>query len=51
MSQQINPVAVRDVVLELDDKINYAVHRSAESISIQRYPANSATASQHVYSI
>jgi hypothetical protein len=51
MSQQINPVGVRDVVLDLDDKINYAVYRGPESISIQKYPANSATSSQHVYSI
>jgi len=51
MSQQINPFAVRDVVLDLDDKINYAVFRSGQNITVQRYPANSATSSQHVYAI
>jgi hypothetical protein len=51
MSQQINPVAVRDVVLDLDDKINYAVFRSGQNISVQRYPANSATSSSHVYAV
>jgi len=51
MSQQINPVPVRDVVLDLDDKINYAVFRSGQNISVQRYPANSATSSQHVYNV
>lgn len=51
MSQQINPIAVRDVVLDLDDKINFAVYRSGQNISVQQYPANSATSSNHVYSI
>jgi hypothetical protein len=51
MSQQINPVAVRDTVLDLDDKINFAVKRSGQNITIQKYPANSATATQHVYSV
>jgi hypothetical protein len=51
MSQQLNPISVRDVVLELDDKINYAVFRSGQNISVQKYPANSQSSSQHVYSI
>jgi hypothetical protein len=51
MSQQINPVAVRDVVLDLDDKINFAVYRSGQNITSQKYPANSQSNSQHVYSI
>lgn len=51
MSQQINPVPVRDVVLDLDDKINFAVLRSGQNISVQRYPASSATSSQHTYNV
>ena len=51
MSQQLNPIAVRDVVLDLDDKLNFAVFRSGQNISVQKYPANSESSSQHVYSI
>lgn len=51
MSQQLIPIAVRDTVLDVDDKLHYAVFRSGQNISIQKYPANSQSASQHVYSI
>jgi hypothetical protein len=51
MSQQLNPISVRDTVLDLDDKINFAVFRSGQNISVQRYPANSQSSSQHVYAI
>jgi len=51
MSNQINPVPVRDVLLDLDDKINFAVFRSGQNISTQRYPANSQSSSQHVYAV
>lgn len=51
MSQQINPVAVRDTVLDLSDQVNFAVLRGGESISTQKYVANSATSSQHTYQI
>lgn len=51
MSQQINPIAVRDTVLDLSDQVNFAVFRGGESISTQKYVANSATSSQHTYQI
>jgi len=51
MSQQVFPVAVRDEVLNLDDKINYAVLRSGQNISVQRYPAASATSQQLVFNV
>jgi hypothetical protein len=51
MSQQLMPISVRDTVLDLDDKINYAVFRSGQNISVQQYPANSQSSSQHVYAI
>ena len=51
MSQQVFPVAVRDEVLNLDDKINYAVLRSGQNISVQKYPAASATAQQMVFNV
>jgi hypothetical protein len=51
MSQQIKPVAVRDTVLDLQDSLDYAVYRSGSSISVQKFVANSATNSQHVYAI
>jgi len=51
MSQQIIPVSVKDTVLDLDDKINFAVFRSGQNISVQEYPANSQSSSQHVYAI
>ena len=51
MSQQVFPVAVRDEVLNLDDKINYAVLRSGQNISVQKYPAASATPQQLVFNV
>ena len=51
MSQQVFPVAVRDEVLNLDDKINYAVLRSGQNISVQKYPAASATSQQLVFNV
>ena len=51
MSQQINPVSVKDVVLDLKSEIDYAVVRSGQNISTQRYPATSSSSSQHVYSL
>lgn len=51
MSQQVFPVAVRDEVLNLDDKINYAVLRSGQNISVQKYPAASATPQQMVFNV
>jgi hypothetical protein len=51
MSQQVFPVAVRDEVLNLDDKISYAVLRSGQNISVQKYPAASATAQQMVFNV
>jgi len=51
MSQQVFPVAVRDEVLNLDDKINYAVLRSGQNVSVQKYPAASATSQQLVFNV
>ena len=51
MSQQVFPFAVRDEVLNLDDKINYAVLRSGQNISVQKYPAASATNQQLVFNV
>jgi len=51
MSQQIIPVAVKDTVLDLDDKLSFAVFRSGQNISVQQYPANAKSSSQHVYAI
>lgn len=51
MSNQIQPLLVVDPLLQLDDKINYAVLRGAQSISTQKFPATSQTASSHIYSV
>lgn len=51
MSQQLIPVAVKDTVLDLDDKLAFAVFRSGQNISVQAYPANSQSSSQHVYAV
>jgi hypothetical protein len=51
MSQQLIPVAVKDTVLDLDDKLAFAVFRSGQNISVQSYPANSQSSSQHVYAV
>lgn len=51
MSQQLVPIAVKDTVLDLDDKLSFAVFRSGQNISVQSYPANSQSSSQHVYAV
>tara|TARA_R110000868_G_scaffold45_1_gene584 strand:+ start:1527 stop:3320 length:1794 start_codon:yes stop_codon:yes gene_type:complete len=51
MSQQINPIAVKDVVLDLKSEIDFLVLRSGQNISTQRYLATSSSDSMHVYSV
>jgi hypothetical protein len=51
MSQLINPVSVRDTVLDLKDSCNFAVNKSAQNITSQSYKANSQTPNQLVFAI
>lgn len=51
MSQQVIPVAVRDTVLDLDDKVHYAVLRGGQNISVQKYNALSASSSQMTFNV
>lgn len=51
MSNQIQPILVSDPLLQLDDKINYAVFRGGQNVSTQKFPATSQTNTSHIYSI
>lgn len=52
MSQQIKPIKVIDNVIGgITDTLAYAVLSGAESLSIQEYPANSATSTQMIFSV
>ena len=51
MSQLIRPLAVLDSVLDLKDSCHFAVEKSAQNITAQKYKANSATANQLVFAI
>ena len=51
MSQLIKPLSVRDTVLDISDSIDFAVFKSGRNITVQRYQANSASSTQHIYAI
>ena len=51
MSNQIQPILVSDPLLQLDDKINYAVFRGGQNVSTQQFPATSQTSTSHIYSL
>ena len=51
MSQLIKPLSVRDTVLDISDSLDFAVFKSGQNITVQRYQANSSSATQHVYAI
>ena len=51
MSNQIQPILVSDPLLQLDDKINYAVFRGGQNVSTQKFPATSQTSTSHIYSL
>ena len=51
MSQLIKPLAVLDTVLDLKDSCNFAIEKSAQNITAQKYRANSATANQLVFAV
>jgi hypothetical protein len=51
MSQLIKPLAVKDTVLDIADSLDFAVFKSGQNITSQKYQANSASSTQHVYAI
>ena len=51
MSNQIQPILVSDPLLQLDDKINYAVFRGGQNVSTQKFPATSQTSTSHIYAV
>jgi hypothetical protein len=51
MSQMIKPFLVKDSVMEISDSVDFAVLKSGQNITVQKYLANSKSSSQHVYSI
>lgn len=51
MSQLIKPLAVKDTVLDISDSLDFAVFKSGQNITSQRYQANSASPNQHTYAI
>lgn len=51
MSQLIHPLSVRDTVLDISDSIDFAVFKSGQNITVQRYAANTSSNTQHIYAI
>lgn len=51
MSNLIRPFSVKDTVLDISDSLDFAVFKSGQNITSQRYLANSASDTQHVYAI
>jgi hypothetical protein len=51
MSQLIRPLSVKDTVLDISDSIDFAVFKSGQNITSQKYQANSSSSTQHVYAI
>lgn len=51
MSNQIKPVLVSDPLLMLEDSVNFAVYRGGQNVSVQKFPATSATATAQQYQI
>jgi len=51
MSQMIKPLSVKDTVLDINDSLDFAVFKSGQNITSQKYQANSSSSTQHVYAI
>ena len=51
MSQLIKPLSVKDTVLDISDSLDFAVFKSGQNITSQKYQANSSSSTQHVYAI
>ena len=51
MSQLIRPLSVKDTVLDISDSIDFAVFKSGQNITSQKYQANSQSNTQHTYAI
>ena len=51
MSQLIKPLSVKDTVLDISDSIDFAVFKSGQNVTSQKYQANSSSSTQHVYAI
>lgn len=51
MSNQIKPVLVSDPLLMLEDSVNFAVYRGGQNVSVQKFPATSATSTAQQYQI
>jgi len=51
MSQQIEPILVKDDILMCSDKIGFAVSKGGQNVSFQRFPATSTSSTSHVYTI
>jgi len=51
MSQLIRPLSVKDTVLDISDSLDFAVYKSGQNITSQKYQANSSSSTQHVYAI
>lgn len=51
MSNLIRPLSVKDTVLDISDSIDFAVFKSGQNITSQKYQANSQSNTQHTYAI
>jgi len=51
MSNLIKPLSVKDTVLDISDSLDFAVFKSGQNITSQKYQANSSSQTQHVYAI
>jgi len=51
MSSQVNPVLVKDDILMVSDRIDYAVMKGGQNVSVQQFPATSVSSNSHVYQI
>jgi hypothetical protein len=51
MSNLIKPLSVKDTVLDISDSIDFAVFKSGQNVTSQKYNANSKSKSQHIYAI
>ena len=47
----IKPLSVKDTVLDINDSLDFAVFKSGQNITSQKYQANSSSSTQHVYAI
>lgn len=51
MSSQVNPILVKDDILMVSDRIDYAVMKGGQNVSVQQFPSTSTSSTSHVYQI